>query len=113
MGEDEARTLGVNVAVVRTTALVCATLLTATSVCISGSIGWIGLIIPHLGRLLVGPSSGKLVPVAAVLGGLFMLVVDTATRTLSVVEMPVSILTGALGVPFYCWLLYKQRKTLL
>ena len=113
MGETDARTLGTNVTLVRSIALSCATLLTAASVCVAGTIGWIGLIIPHIGRLLVGPSNRKLIPLAAVTGGLFMLMVDTLTRTISVSEMPVSILTGALGVPFYCWLLHKQRKTLL
>ncbi|MCL2517785.1 MAG: iron ABC transporter permease [Oscillospiraceae bacterium] len=113
MGESDARTLGAKVTLVRSVALGCATLLTAASVCIAGTIGWIGLIIPHIGRLLVGPSNRKLIPLAALTGGLFMLTVDTFTRTVSVSEMPVSILTGALGVPFYCWLLYKQRKTLL
>lgn len=113
MGEDEAKALGVNVVTVRTIALASATLITAASVCISGTIGWVGLIIPHLGRLLIGPSSRRLMPLAAVTGGLFMLIVDTATRTISVTDMPVSILTGALGIPFYCWLLYKQRKTLI
>jgi len=113
MGEDEAKALGVNVTATRTISLAAATLMTAASVCLAGTIGWIGLILPHLGRLLVGPPTKRLMPLAAVAGGLFLLIVDTATRTLSVIEMPVSILTGALGVPFYCWLLYKQRKTLI
>ena len=113
MGEIDARTLGANVALVRGISLGCATLLTAVSVCIAGTIGWIGLIIPHIVRLLVGPVNKRLLPLAAVTGGLFLLLVDTLTRTFGVSEMPVSILTGAFGVPFYCWLLYKQRKTLL
>jgi len=113
VGENDARALGANVAKVRGLALGCATLLTAASVCVAGTIGWIGLIIPHIGRLLVGPSNRKLLPLAAIMGGLFLLMVDTLTRTVGAAEMPVSILTGALGVPFYCWLLYKQRKTLL
>ena len=113
MGENDARTLGANVVLVRGISLGCATLLTAASVCIAGTIGWIGLIIPHIGRLLAGPSNRRLLPLAAVMGGLFLLLVDTLTRTVGVSEMPVSILTGALGVPFYCWLLYKQRRTLL
>jgi iron complex transport system permease protein len=92
---------------------VSATLLTAASVCVAGTIGWIGLIIPHAGRALTGPSNVRLIPLSAVLGGLFMLAVDTLTRVIGVSEMPVSILTGALGAPFYCWLLYKQRKILL
>ena len=113
MGEDDAKTLGANVTLIRGIALGCATLLTAASVSIAGTIGWIGLIIPHLGRMLIGPSNKYLLPLSALMGGLFLLAVDTVTRTISMTEMPVSILTGALGVPFYCWLLYKQRKTLL
>ncbi|MCL1830852.1 MAG: iron ABC transporter permease [Oscillospiraceae bacterium] len=113
IGEDEAKTLGVNVTLVRTLVLLSATLITACSVCLAGTIGWVGLIIPHLGRLLVGPSTKRLIPLAAVTGALFLLIVDTVTRTISTTEMPVSILTGALGVPFYCWLLYKQRKELI
>jgi len=113
MGENDARTLGANVILIRSLALGCATLLTAASVCIAGTIGWIGLIIPHIGRLLVGPSNRKLLPLTMIMGGLFLLLVDTLTRTISVSEMPVSILTGVLGVPFFCWLLYRQRKTLL
>ena len=113
MGEDDARTLGANVPLVRGISLGCATLLTAAAVCIAGTIGWVGLIIPHIGRLLIGPSNKYLLPLSALMGGMFLLMVDTVTRTISVTEMPVSILTGAFGVPFYCWLLYKQRKTLL
>ncbi|MCL1802259.1 MAG: iron ABC transporter permease [Eubacteriaceae bacterium] len=113
MGENDARALGANVSFVRSLALGCATLLTSASVCIAGTIGWIGLIIPHVGRLLAGPANRRLLPLAALAGGLFMLMADTITRTISVSEMPVGILTGALGVPFYCWLLYKQRETLL
>ncbi|MCL2068758.1 MAG: iron ABC transporter permease, partial [Oscillospiraceae bacterium] len=110
MGESDARTLGANVILIRGIALGCATLLTAASVCIAGTIGWIGLIIPHVGRLLTGPSNRTLLPLSLLMGGLFMLIVDTLTRTISVSEMPVSILTGVMGVPFYCRLLYKQQK---
>jgi iron complex transport system permease protein len=113
MGEDAARALGANVTLIRTIALGCATLLTAAAVSYSGAIGWVGLIIPHFCRLIIGPSNRKLMPLAAVMGGLFMLIVDTLTRTIGVTEMPVSILTGIIGAPFYCWLLYTQRKSLL
>ena len=113
MGESSARALGANVGLVRAIALGCATLLTAGIVSISGAIGWVGLIIPHFCRLMIGPSNRRLMPLAAVMGGLFMLVVDTLTRTIGVTEMPVSILTGVIGAPFYCWLLYTQRKSLL
>jgi len=113
MGEDAARALGVNVGLVRGIALGCATLMTAGAVSISGTIGWVGLVIPHFCRLMIGASNSRLFPLAAVMGGLFMLVVDTLTRTIGATEMPVSILTGVIGAPFYCWLLYTQRKTLL
>lgn len=112
LGEDEARSLGANVKLVRGLVIACATLLTAGCVCIAGVIGWVGLIIPHFGRLLVGPSNRRLIPFCGLAGGLFMLLVDTLTRTIGVSEMPVSILTGIIGAPFYCWLLFRQRRTL-
>ena len=89
-----------------------ATLLTAASVCIAGTISWVGLIVPHFGRMAVGPSNRKLLPMCALLGGLFMLAVDTLTRTIGTTEMPVSILTGVLGAPIFCWLLFRQRREL-
>ena len=112
LGEEEARFLGANVKLVRGIVIVCSTLLTAGSVCIAGTIGWVGLIIPHFGRMLAGPSNRRLIPLCALLGGLFMLIVDTLTRTIGIEEMPVSILTGIIGAPFYCWLLFRQRRAL-
>lgn len=112
LGEDEARSLGANVKLVRGLAIVCSTLLTAGSVCIAGTIGWVGLIIPHFARILVGPSNRRLIPLCGFLGGLFMLIVDTLTRTIGIEEMPVSILTGIIGAPFYAFLLYRQRRVL-
>lgn len=110
MGEEEARSLGARVGLIRGITILCATLLTAGSVCIAGSISWVGLIVPHFGRMLVGPSNRRLLPMCALLGGLFMLAVDTLTRTLGNAEMPVSILTGILGAPIFCWLLFRQRR---
>jgi len=112
LGEREARSLGVNVSRMRGLAMICATLLTAGAVCIAGTIGWVGLVIPHFARMMVGPANTRLIPAACLLGGIFTLVVDTATRTVGPVEMPVSILTGIIGAPFYAWLLYKQRMRL-
>lgn len=112
LGETEARTLGANVKLVRGLAIACSTLLTAGSVCISGTISWVGLIIPHFGRILVGPSNRRLIPLCGFIGGLFMLLVDTLTRTIGAEEMPVSILTGVIGAPFYCYLLFRQRSVL-
>ena len=112
MGEDEARTLGAPVGLIRGITIICATLLTAGSVCIAGTISWVGLIVPHFGRMAVGPSNRRLLPMCALLGGLFMLAVDTLTRTIGTTEMPVSILTGVLGAPIFCWLLFRQRREL-
>ncbi len=112
LGEREAAALGANVPLMRGLCIVCATILTAGAVCISGTIGWIGLVIPHFGRMLVGSGNRRLLPAACLLGAVFMLLVDTVTRMIGPAEMPVSILTGIIGAPFYAWLLYKQREKL-
>lgn len=112
LGEDEARTLGANVGVIRLVTVLCATLLTASAVCISGTIGWVGLVIPHFARMMVGTGNRRLLPAACFVGGLFMLFVDTVTRLIGPAEMPISILTGIIGAPFYAWLLYKRRATI-
>lgn len=112
MGEQEAASLGANVPILRGVCIVCATILTAGAVCISGTIGWVGLVIPHFGRMLIGSDNRKLLPAACTLGAIFMLLVDTVTRIIGPAEMPVSILTGIIGAPFYAWLLYRQRMNL-
>jgi len=108
-GEEEARSVGVNVPRLRAIAIICASLLTASSVSISGSIGWIGLVIPHFGRLICGSDNTRLMPLAAALGGIFLLLIDTAARTATSIEIPISILTGLIGAPMYAWLLFKLR----
>lgn len=108
-GEIEAKTLGINTRQVRGIVVICASLLTASAVSISGTIGWIGLVIPHLGRLISGTDNTRLMPTTLVMGGLFMLVIDTLARTISTVEVPLSILTGFVGAPLYAMLLYRQR----
>ena len=112
-GEDEAKTLGMNVPLYRGIAIACASLLTASAVSISGTIGWIGLVIPHLGRLLAGSDNTKLLPVTILLGSSFMLIVDTISRAALTVEIPLSILTGIIGAPFFAWLLRRQREVVL
>jgi len=112
LGEREAQTLGANVKVLRGTCIGCATILTASGVCISGTIGWVGLVIPHFSRMLVGTNTRQMLPASLLLGGAFMLLVDTVTRMIGPAEMPISILTGLVGAPFYAWLLYKQRNRL-
>ncbi|ABN07881.1 transport system permease protein [Methanocorpusculum labreanum Z] len=112
LGEDEAKTLGVDVRKVRGVIIVCATLLTASAVCLAGTIGWVGLVIPHLGRMLVGPDNRKLLPVAVVLGAIFMILIDITARSLTSAELPLSIITGLIGAPFYFYLLIRQRMSI-
>lgn len=112
LGEQEARSLGARVPVLRGVCIVCSTVLTAGAVCISGTIGWVGLVIPHFGRMLVGSDNRRLLPASALIGGIFMLFVDTITRIIGPAEMPISILTGIIGAPVFAWLLYRQRRTI-
>lgn len=109
LGEQEAQSLGANVPLLRGICIVCSTVLTAGAVCISGTIGWIGLVVPHFGRMMAGSDNRTLLPACCLTGGIFMLLVDTVTRMIGPAEMPVSILTGLIGAPFFAWLLYRQR----
>jgi iron complex transport system permease protein len=111
LGDDEARALGVDVAKLRAAVIAAATLMTASVVAISGVIGWIGLMIPHIARMLVGPNFSRLLPAAMLLGAAFMLMVDTTARSLARVETPLGILTAVLGAPFFLWLLARGRNT--
>jgi len=110
-GEVEARSLGVNVPVLRGSLIVISSLLTASAVCISGTIGWIGLVIPHLSRMVVGADHTKMLPATAMLGAIFMLIIDTVARAATSLEIPLSILTGLLGAPFFAWLLFRQKTS--
>jgi iron complex transport system permease protein len=112
-GENEAKTLGVNLKLLRGVTIVISSMLTASAVSISGTIGWIGLIIPHLGRLCVGSDNTKMIPCAMMMGGLFLLVMDTIARTVTSLEVPLSILTGLIGAPVYAWLLWKQKARVM
>ena len=105
LSDDEARTLGVNVSRLRLIIVTCATLITAAAVAISGIIGWIGLLIPHAARLLVGPEFARLLPLSMVLGACYLLAVDTLARTLAAIEIPPGVLTALIGTPLFLWLL--------
>jgi iron complex transport system permease protein len=96
----DARALGVNVDVLRWTLLGLAAMIVAAQVSVSGGVGWVGLIVPHLARLLVGPDHSRLLPIAAVLSGLFLLAMDDIARTLTDQEIPIGLLTNAVGAPF-------------
>src|SRR6266568_7919396 len=109
--EEEARTLGVATGPLRIAIVAAATLVTSASVATSGIIGWIGLVVPHLARALVGPDFPRLLPTAALLGGGYLLFIDTPARTAAPVEIPLGILTAVIGTPFFIWLLAGMQRT--
>lgn len=109
IGEAEAHSLGVNITRLRGTAILCSTILTASSICIAGTVGWIGLVIPHFGRLLVGSDNKKLIPASLLIGAAFLMVIDTFARNLAGTEVPLSILTGFIGAPAFLALLVKEK----
>ena len=108
--DDEARALGVDTARLRALIVAAATLMTAAAVAVSGIIGWIGLLVPHAARLLVGPDFGRLLPLAMLLGASFLLAVDTLARTIAPIEIPPGVLTALLGTPFFLWLFAVSRR---
>lgn len=110
LGEEEATALGVDVRIVRSAVVVGATLMTAASVSVSGIVGWVGLLVPHLARLIVGPAFARLLPMTLIIGAGFLLLVDTVARTIGTVEMPLGVLTSVLGTPVFIWLLARGRR---
>lgn len=108
-GEDEAKAMGVNVSSVRVVCIICATLLTAAVVSIAGTIGWVGLMIPHLVRFITGPNNKTLIPMSLFTGALFMLVIDDFCRALLAYEIPLGVLTSLLGAPFFIFILFKRK----
>lgn len=110
LGDEEARALGVETRLLRVLFIAAATLMTAAAVSVSGIIGWIGLIIPHAARLLVGPEFSRLLPAAMLLGAGYLLAVDTLARTMAEIEVPIGILTAFVGAPVFLWLLATVRR---
>jgi iron complex transport system permease protein len=109
--DEEARALGLPTGPMRIAVVAAATLVTSASVATAGIIGWVGLVVPHIARTLVGPDFGRLIPTAALLGGGFLLVIDTVARTAAAIEIPLGILTAIVGTPFFVWLLAGVSKT--
>jgi iron complex transport system permease protein len=110
LGDEEAEALGVKVERTRWLALICVTAITAASVAIAGIVGWVGLVVPHLARMLVGPDHRKLLPAAALLGASYMIAVDTVARTLTAAEIPLGILTAVIGAPIFAVLLRRTQS---
>lgn len=108
MGDEVARTLGVNTELLKGIIILCATIITAASVSISGIIGWIGLVIPHIGRLITGSDNRMLIPVTMLIGGSYLAAVDIISRTMSASEIPIGIITAIIGAPIFAYLLRKS-----
>lgn len=109
LGDEEAKALGLNVKAIRITAIILATLASSLSVVMAGIIGWVGLIIPHIIRMAVGPSHKLLIPLSAVVGGAFLLLADAISRLALSVEIPIGILTSLIGIPIFIIVLKNAR----
>ena len=110
MGEDEARAMGVPAGRLRLLVIACATLMTAAAVAMAGVIGWVGLMVPHMARLLTGPRFDRLLPASVLIGAGFMVLVDTAARSIAQIEVPLGILTAVLGAPIFVGLLARGAR---
>lgn len=113
LGDEEAQALGVDTHLTRAALIAGATLITAATVSVSGIIGWIGLVIPHIARMLVGPDFRRLLPASMIFGGAYLLVIDMLARSIALIEVPLGILTAAIGAPFFLWLLASGRRAWL
>jgi iron complex transport system permease protein len=109
MGEEEAKALGLETGRLRIVVILCSTLVTSAAVSISGMIGFVGLVIPHLTRMIVGPDYKALIPASMLLGSTYLLLVDDAARMLSAVEVPLGILTSVIGAPFFIYLILRNK----
>ena len=110
MGDEEARSLGISVEWMRTLLIFLATFISTMTVVLAGMIGWVGLIIPHIARMLVGPDNKVLIPASALIGATYLVVVDDVSRVLFNVEIPIGISTSLIGIPFFAIILRKARK---
>jgi len=107
LSEDEANTMGVNVKKIRMVIIVASTMITASVISMCGQVGWVGLLIPHISRMLVGSNNRQVIPTCISLGAVFMLVIDTVARSATPAEIPISILTATIGAPFFIALLKR------
>jgi iron complex transport system permease protein len=110
LGENDAKALGLNVDVLRWTLMALVAVMVAAQVSVSGGVGWVGLIVPHIARLLVGPDHSRLLPTAAVLGGIYLLAMDNIARTATQQEIPIGLLTSAIGTPIFAFLFWKVQS---
>ena len=106
---EEARATGVNIKALRAVTVACATVMTASSVSMCGQVGWIGLLVPHICRMGLGNDHTRLIPASALGGAAFLVLVDTAARSISATELPISVLTAIIGAPFFIYLMRRTR----
>jgi iron complex transport system permease protein len=109
LGEVDAQALGVNVEALRWGVVALVALLVAAQVAVSGGVGWIGLIIPHIARMLVGPEHSRLLPASALLGGIYLLAMDDIARSATAQEVPIGLLTALVGTPVFAFLFWKMQ----
>jgi iron complex transport system permease protein len=107
LSEEEAQSLGINVQWLRWIIILASTVVTASAVSLCGTVGWIGLVIPHIGRMLVGPDHKNLIPASASIGAFYLLLIDDVARTATAAEIPLSVLTAIIGAPFFAYLLRR------
>lgn len=110
LSEDEARSIGVNTRLIRALAITCATLITACSVAVAGNIGWVGLVIPHISRMLVSNDARYSFPSTVFFGASFLTLVDCISRSAATIEIPIGILTSFIGAPFFLFLLFREVR---
>ena len=110
LDEEKARSLGINIQRFRMIFILCATLLSAASVCLGGLIGWVGLMIPHMARALVGADYGRLIPASAMLGAGYLVLMDDLARSLLSMELPLGVVTSLMGAPFFIYLIIKKKE---
>ena len=111
LGDDDAMSLGIDITKARTIYVFLATLMVASSVSSCGTIGWVGLVVPHMARLIVGPDHSILLPFAGIIGASFMVLMDTLARSITGSEIPISIITSLIGAPFLGYLMLKQERS--
>lgn len=112
LGDEEARSIGVDTKRVRTIVIICSTLITAASVSVSGMIGWVGLVVPHFARRMIGNNYMRLLPMTMIVGAAFLLAVDDISRNLTAQEIPLGILTSLIGAPFFIYLITRKERFL-
>ena len=110
MGDEEFISLGIDPVRTRTMIIVACTVITAASVMATGVIGWVGLVIPHIARMMTGVDHNKVIPASALTGGAFMILVDVAARSMTDSELPIGILTALIGAPFFAVLFWRQGR---